>query len=186
MDQSDMLSLMQDLTYSEADITTPNGIEYLQNVLTEASKNIKTTPRVSKVTWATISGTSSYSLDTLVTGISMPLIISLEDKDLFPTDTSFLESLDKDWRAETGQPFMYAIDEEDNYSIKVYPEPDAIYNGVIVFTSDYTDLPDYLSYPFVFESLSREYERQSDHTDIKYSQLLSDMSDMFKKIVRLA
>ena len=83
-----------------------------------------------------------------------------------------------DWRNRTGTPIGVSMDYEDDDSFRLVPSPNTDDTLTLIRTERRDDVPTWLELPIVFEILSREFSRESDHQDVELSSASRAISNL--------
>jgi hypothetical protein len=128
------------------------------------------------------------------------LAVFAGERHLQATPENALESINKDWRSETGTPRVLTLEDENENSFSLYPTPNttvtpsAIFATAfgagflpgqisILYTEERTDIPDWLALFVAVAVMEREFTRESDHRDIPTSSAATALAAIIKKMV---
>ena len=140
---------------------------------------------------ASVAGTNSYAFPS--TAIDL-LTVFFGNRELRKTTLQELEaSLGPNWRDKRGIPIVYLLEEENERTFRVIPQPDVSSGSVsglgfgsnypdyaigIIYTEDVTDVPAYLELPIATEICARELRRESDHRDLDGAEAFAKLANL--------
>lgn len=171
MAKSDVTSLVTTLSMSQ-DNTTETSIIYDEVVRELGFLEVLTDTE----TIAVSSGTSVYAVgaDTIV-----PLELYTSQGFLSRADGKTLGSVyGSDWRNRSGSPVNYTMDTENDNTFRLIPNPKVDDTLTVIHTEYRQDVPVWLELPIAFEVTSREFERGSDHQDLKFSATCKSIANL--------
>ena len=115
-----------------------------------------------------------------------------------------LAAMNPTWELERGEPVAYTTEAVDSRVFRIYPLPtepsDAFipvffeplgrdypnYNVVLVATMYEQSPPSWLELMLIYQALSREFERVSDHMDVAYAQACGQVAGLLAQLLPLA
>jgi len=130
-----------------------------------------------------------YSFET---AMLRPIAIFLGDTLLPETSEQALEAYSATWQTDTGDPVAFTLDKIDAHKYRVYPIPDAdgaastnwaagysLTGLALIFVEDRSkDIEDYHVLPITFDCLAREFAYPSDHQDIDYAKVCTEIAQL--------
>ncbi len=147
------------------------------------------------------SGTSAYSYESDMLSIAYAIMY---DELLSQCDERHFDAYSDTWQSETGTPTQFAQDSQTAREYRLYPEPNFSSSALIpahgepfgedypsnILTLIYADdrednIPDIYSLPIAHDALSREFLQPSDHTDINYAALCSNIAQLFYRLLEV-
>jgi hypothetical protein len=193
MSQSDVLALVQELCTNQADPTAI--IKYYNEFVADLGRgDWLTVPVILPVT----AGTFEYNPPDVIADLKG---VFYDDRWLYKENLRALEAINPHWRDESGTPRAYIVEDESNHKFRIYPKPDRDskdfipifgsplgldfpeYSVVVLMTEIRIDLPTWLEMPVAWEVLSREFARESDHTDAAFAKIARQISQNMLKMV---
>ena len=138
---------------------------------------------------AIVSGTDEYAFETTML---RPIAIFFGDTLLVEATDQVLEAYSATWQSDEGDPVAFTLDKIHARIYRVYPTPDASGSAstnwaagysltglALIFVEDRaTDIEDYYALPITFDCLAREFSYPSDHQNIDYAKVCSDLSKL--------
>ncbi len=140
---------------------------------------------------ASVSGTNSYAFPS--TAIDL-LTVFFGNRELRKTTLQELEaSLGPNWRDKRGIPIVYLLEEENERTFRLIPQPDVSSGSVsglgfgsnypdyaigVIYTEDVADVPAYLELPIAVEICARELKNESDHRDLEGAEAFSKLANL--------
>ena len=112
------------------------------------------------------------------------------------TDTKTLNTLNHEWRDQTGPPVAYITEEETSKQFRLYPNPDTTskdfiflfgepfgrdfpeYSVGIAHTEIRDDNPDWMDFLLALKVTSKEHQRDSDIMDPNFAKLTNELADL--------
>ena len=141
-------------------------------------------PLVESTTFAISSGTASYTYPS--TGVEVVGIFH-ENTQLTKVSGPELEGYDRSWRASTGAPEVFFVEEVTARSIRLFPTPNAAATGTwLTSVPNDSTVPDYMVLYVVFAMLEREFAYPSNHQDKQLSKLCGQIATIFGKLIGVA
>lgn len=191
--KADVLALVQELCTNQADATAID--KYFDEVISDLGKDGWLC--VAEVLAAT-KGTFEYEPPSTV--IKLWNVI-YDDRMLYKENLRAVESVNVNWRDETGTPRAYVVEDESNHKFRLYPKPDRTskdfvpifgsplgldyptYSVVVIISEMRDTIPQWLIVPVAFDILNREFMRESDHQDTVFGDACKKLSTMFYAMV---
>lgn len=191
MNRAGVLSLVKELGRDQTDDDTV--AVYYDEVIEELARS-KSPPLVDAALLTLTADTATYDYPTQALKI---LHTFFESKKLLYFPRSHLDAYDSDWRAAASvDPWAWTIDKETKRELRLFPPPAAsttLGMWVEPFGEDYPDdvcaliygdnretrIYDWMVYYIVFSVLEREFKRPSDHQDIEFGELCSEIAALF-------
>jgi len=193
MAQSDVLSLVQELSTNQADATAI--IKYYEEIVADLGRD----------DWLIVAEILAVTADTFEydppdTTADLKGVF-YDDRWLYKENLRALEVINPNWRDERGTPRAYVIEDESNHKFRLYPTPDRNskdfipifgsplgmdfpeYSVVVLITELRTDLPPWLEQPVAWEIIAREFARESDHTDATLAKVAHQISQRMLEMV---
>ena len=199
MNKTTLISLVGSLAHSKGDSDTQDDAYYRTlDILARASS-----PFVDQADVNLVASTTEYSLSTNAAKI---LALFVKPNNVAGTEYRLvrevglreLELYDKDWRttqAAEDAPIAYTIVDlagttvTDWTKIRLFPTPDtSVTNGIAYFYADRneaTNIYDFIALPIVFNILWKEFEYPSDHQDMEFAKLCSDIAQFLRAFVMI-
>jgi len=142
--------------------------------------------------------TAEYSFET---NMIRPLYIFYNDQMLFEASESDFQAYSQSWRADSGTPFAYTLDNVSAINkYKLYPNPDTsgaapgdwttgfVANNLSIIFSErrVADIEDYYVLPIAFDILQREFSYPSDRTDLAFASVCSEIAALLYRLAGVA
>ena len=145
-----------------------------------------------------VAGTSSYQLDNAQAKI---IGMFYDRRQLGKLTIAEVESMNRYWRNETGDPHSYIEEGEAVKTFRLYPSPVVAskaqsfpnskpfgidfpaYTLLVIHTGTRTDVPTWLELPVALEVAAREMERESPHRDLEWAQAAHNMASLLFEMV---
>lgn len=142
--------------------------------------------------------TGSYQLSN---GQSKIVAMFYDHRQLGRLTLAEVESLNRTWRNEQGDPHSYVEEGEPVKTFRLYPSPLLSskpqsfpnlaplgqdfppYTILVIHTGTRTDLPTWLELPVALEVAAREMERESSHRDLEWSKQARELSGLLFAMV---
>lgn len=175
MTSSTIKALAQDLCHDKADSSEMDT--YISDTVEQICK-MPNCPLVDTDTAASTSGTSDYVFPAAAVRI---VTIFYNEIPLSYATVTELEAYDDDWRALTGDPRFFTIEDVDARKYTLVPQPDTSSDDIVVMFTDNraTDIEDWLGVHIALSALSREFARPSDHQDVAFSAACNEAAQLF-------
>ncbi len=194
MSKTDVLALIADLSQGTANQVIAEGY-YFDVIKDLGERGILTQATLLEVT----ANDATYTLP--ATGLRL-LGAFYSDNYLCQASIQEVEAYaGTGWRDVTGDPIAYVVEDESKHDFRLFPKPavpsdnfiflfgspfgkDFLHGAVaVIHTETRNDLPVWLELPVVFEVLSREFSRESDHKDLLFAKICQDTANMFFEMV---
>lgn len=160
---------------------------------------------LSRFPWLTTASIVAVSTTTgqiqLTDTMSKILAMFWDTRQLAPLTLDQVESFNRLWRGERGDPHSYVVEDEPHKVFRLYPRPIApnkalsypnsqplgkdfpAYAVTILHTELRVDLPEWLELPVALECAAREMERESNHRDVRWATQARSMADTLFSMV---
>jgi hypothetical protein len=191
MTKLEILQIVKTLTQDQADNVTISGyFDQLLDDLGRLTSDIMTELEVIPL----IAEQEEY---TLPANAVCEHAIFLDDRELLHTTVHHLESRNMNWRDHRGKPWAYTKDEQTARTFRVYPIPNFSSTATdwsegeplgrgfpsdaltIFYSSRANDkIPSWLVLPLVFQILSWEFARPSQHQSQAFSDFAAQLAGM--------
>lgn len=119
--------------------------------------------------------TQTVTLPTTINIIALQAVF-LGGRELSPAAAEELAAWAYDWRDRRGDPLVYALHDESDRTLRLYPESTRTYDvaddGRPLFLCTSTNtagIPDILKLPLALLVIAREFERESTHRDLDFA-----------------
>lgn len=193
MSRSDVLALCQSLSTDQADATAID--KYYDEAVADLGR---AEWLVAASLVAVTAGTNQYTPPTATVDL---LAVYYDDRLLAKENLRALEAINPQWRDERGTPRAYVIEDETSKQFRLYPTPTVSskdfsfvfgaplgvdfpeYAVCVTHTETRETLPKWLELPVAFEILQREFARESDHKDMKFSEACKMLAAALLKMV---
>ena len=193
MAKADVLQLVADLSNSRADATVCG--DYYDQLVDEMGRS-KLESLVNAELAAVVAADGSYSFPTNAIAL---LAVIFDDKQLMQASEMDVETSDDLWRETQGTPICFVIEDEDARVIQLYPTParagDTIGgstpfvlphpagNLTYIYTERRSTEHAYETLWMALEILAREFARDSNHQDLKFSAAARAFANVLKTIL---
>ena len=136
------------------------------------------------------------------TDLNRILAVSYDDNMLSRTDLRNLATFGQDWRDHKGpQPYLFTTTNESSDTFRIYPQPSEAakafsfptgtpegqdfpsYAVSVVATVRREDVQPWLDLPIALLVVSKEFWRESDHTDQRFAQLCAELGELILKVI---
>jgi len=186
--KADVQALVALLSNGQADMVLFDGI-YADVINTLGSGRWHTTA-------TPLTFVNRQSLVNLPASLLDILAVIYDDTVLSDLELRELESLNRAWRNQLGNPVAYTRQSETAKTIEVFPVPAQVPvpiipvhglptgedyqpgNGICIYSENRTDALAYLTIPVALKVLAREYMRESDHVDFAFAKLCEQACDL--------
>lgn len=127
------------------------------------------------------------------------LMLLHDDRQLRPTLRRALEAGDRDWRARTGRPQAFTLQDEDSHVHRIVPIPaqssstigaSTPFSGpfpasalTFIYTDNATDVLPWDELWTALEVLGREFGRESDHYDATFAKTALQLASVLRTLV---
>ncbi len=192
MTKAEILTLVQDLTQSQADSVTISS--YFDQVLDDLGR-ILAPPLIEAEIIPLVAETNEYSFPD--NAICEQAII-FNGRELRLTSTQQLSAYSASWQDHKGSPWAYTKDDSTARTFRLYPAPHATSgtedgspsfplgpfipsNSLLIFYSSRksSNIPTWLVFPIVYQILAWEFARPSKHQSEAFASLCQELSDLF-------
>jgi hypothetical protein len=121
---------------------------------------------------ATVAGTALYTVPAATAAI---LGVAFDGRALSLEQIDTLTMRARDWRDITGDPIAYTFEDENDRIVRVFPIPQRVATLDFLLSERRgdtfpRDTPDRLDLPLALLTLTREYQRESDHRDGPFAE----------------
>lgn len=89
------------------------------------------------------------------------------------------------WRAHATTPMAVTHTHEQQPEFRLVPEPTALDTLTIIRTEFRDDVPVWLELPIAFETMSREFGRESDHQDLELAEATTRVAALLFQLLRV-
>lgn len=152
-------------------------------------------------TTSLIAVTANLASYTLENGQSKIIAMFYDHRQLGKLSLAEVESLNRTWRNEQGDPHSYVEEGEAVKTFRLYPSPKVSskpqsfpnsaplgqdfppYTILVVHTGTRTDIPVWLELPVALEVAAREMERESSHRDLEWAKQARELSGLLFAMV---
>lgn len=128
------------------------------------------------------------------------IAVFYDDTELHMATARDMEAHSRGWRDDRGTPIDYVLEYETSNVFRLYPTPDVSakdfiflgsplgtdypeYTAAALYQQKRDDLPEYFDLYMAIEILSREFERESDHRDLKFATLCQQFGALLLRMV---
>lgn len=194
MSKVSVLTLIDDMTLG-ASVGSPVVSTYYDRVIEDLARfPWLTTTSLIPIT----AGTAPYQL---TNGQSKIVAMFYDHRQLGRLSLAEVESINRTWRNEQGDPHSYVEEGEAVKTFRLYPSPVLSskpqsfpnsapigqdfppYTILVVHTGTRTDIPVWLELPVALEVAAREMERESSHRDLEWAQQARQLSGLLFAMV---